>query len=471
MQTVLDEPRRARTARRWLVLALLAGAQLMLVLDVTVVNVALPDIGAALGLARGTVPWVLTTYTVTFGGLMLLGGRIADLVGARRVVLAGLALFTAASLLCGLAGGPVELLAGRALQGLAAAFLSPAALSLVTAAFPGPERGKALAVWSSLAGAGSALGVVLGGVLTSEISWRWIFTVNVPIGVALLAALPVLTTETRQSRTAHARVDVLGAALVTTGTGAAIYALVNAGPHGWTAASTLVASGLALAQWVAFARVERRAAHPLLAVGLLRRRAVSGGAFLMVTATGLLVGGYFLASFDLQRGYGYSAVHVGLVFLPVAVATILGAQGAGHLLQHVDARTVGAAGLALAAGGYAAALAWDGPAGVVTGLAIASLGIGATFVTAFTASLADAAPDESGLRSAIVATFHELGGALGVAVLATSAGAALGAGHVAPSEFGRAFTVAAVVAAVAVPVAALLVPAVRRPAAAGRPGH
>jgi EmrB/QacA subfamily drug resistance transporter len=470
-RSAVEEPVRAEQRRRWLVLALLAGAQLMLVLDVTVVNVALPDIGAALDLGRATVPWVLTTYTLAFGGLMLLGGRVADLVGARRVMLSGLAVFTAASLLCGLANGPVELLLGRGVQGLAAAFLSPAALSLVMVAFPGPDRPKALAIWSLLAGVGSALGVILGGVLTSAISWRWIFTINVPIGAALLLALPRLTAAGRAQPTERTRLDVLGAALVTAGTGAAIYGLVNAGNHGWAAPSTVLALVLAAALWTAFAMVERSVAQPLLAVTLFGRRPVLGGAFLMVVATGLLVGGFFLGSFELQRVEHYSAVHVGVVFLPIAVATALGAQAAGHAVAHLDTRAVAVTGLALATAGYAAAMEWTQPVGVVAGLSVAALGIGATFVTAFTSSLADATPDESGLRSAIVGTFHELGGALGVAVLSTAAGAALTATSVTADDFSHAFTVGAISAGVGVLLAALLVPAVKRHGGAGGHGH
>ena len=181
-------------------LALLASAQLMLVLDVTVVNVALPDIGVALHLERGELPWVMTIYTVFFGGLMLLGGRIADLFGARRMTLGGLALFTAASLLCGLSGDAATLLAGRSLQGLGAALMSPAALAAVMTLFTGASRGKALGVWSALAGAGSALGVILGGVLTSEAGWRWVFAINVPIGVALLVAIPLAVPARPRSR-------------------------------------------------------------------------------------------------------------------------------------------------------------------------------------------------------------------------------------------------------------------------------
>src|SRR5256884_198246 len=225
---------------RWVALALLASAQLMLVLDVTVVNVALPDIGVALHLQRGELPWVMTIYTVFFGGLMLLGGRIADLFGARRMTLGGLALFTAASLMCGLSGNAATLLAGRSLQGLGAALMSPAALAAVMTLFTGASRGKALGVWSALAGVGSALGVVLGGVLTSEAGWRWVFTINVPIGAALLIAIPLAVPARPPSEPAERGLDVPGAALGTAGTPAALYRLVNVGSHGRAAPSPAI---------------------------------------------------------------------------------------------------------------------------------------------------------------------------------------------------------------------------------------
>src|SRR5215470_10608 len=451
---------------RWTALALLASAQLMLVLDVTVVNVALPDIGAALHLHRGELPWVITSYTLAFGGLMLLGGRIADLFGARRMTLAGLAVFTASSLLCALSQDAATLLAGRALQGFGAALMSPAALATVMTLFPGPSRGKALGVWSALAGAGSALGVILGGLLTSEAGWRWVFAINVPIGVALLAAIP-LAAPGRPPAAAERGLDIPGAVLVTAGTGAAIYGLINVGSHGWSAASTVLPLVLAVAIWAVFAMVERRARRPLLTVGLLARPAVLAGSFLMLAATGLLVGGFFVGSFALQRAHHYSALHVGLAFLLVAVATIIGAQAGSQVLARVNARIVAVTGLALAAAGYAIAAHWTQPAATVTGLAIAALGIGATFVTAFTASLADAAPAEAGLRSALVNTFHELGGAAGVAVLSSAAGAGLVAAHLASQNFTRAFTVGAICAAVSVAIAAALVPAVLRKPAGG----
>jgi EmrB/QacA subfamily drug resistance transporter len=457
-------------ARRWVILTLLAVAQLMLVLDVTVVNVALPDIGSALRLGREAVPWVMTTYTLPFGGLMLLGGRIGDLLGARRVMLTGLVVFTVSSLLCALAGSAGVLLAGRAAQGVGAALLSPAALALLMSTFTGPERGKALGVWAALSGVGTALGVILGGVLTSSVGWRWIFAINVPIGATILVALPLLVPPARVVD-ARARLDVPGALLVTAGTGAMIYGLINAGSHGWGAPSTLVPLAAASAFWVLFAVAERSAPDPLLRVRLLRHRPVAAGAYLMLIATGLLVGGFFLGSFALQREHGYSAVHVGVSFLPIAVAIIAGARTAGLLLTHVSPRAVAASGLALAAAGDATAALWSGPAGLVLGLAVAALGIGATFVTAFTASLADVNPAQAGLRSAIVSTFHELGGALGVAVLSSLAGADLTATHLGPHGFTRAFGAAALAAAASVAVAAVLVPAVTRPAGRTTAAH
>jgi EmrB/QacA subfamily drug resistance transporter len=470
------EATRAPETRRRTALALLAVAQLMLVLDVTVVNVALPDIGTSLRLTRTELPWVMTAYTVCFGGLILVGGRIADRFGPRRLTLIGLVVFVGASLLSGLAGGPAGLLAGRALQGVGAALLSPAALGTVMTLFTGRDRGAALGVWSALAGFGTALGVILGGVLTTEASWRWIFTVNVPIGLALLIAVPLIVparrAPARQEGTSGSRgLDLPGGLLVTAGTGAAIYGLVNAGTSGWAAPATLAAFGLAVLAWTGFAQVERRTASPLLSVGLLTRRPVAAGGFLMLIGTGLLVGTFFLGSFSLQHADGYSALRVGLSFIPVAVAAVLGAHAASHVLVRVPARTVAVTGLALAAAGYGTAALWTGPAQLVTGMSVASLGIGSCFVTAYTASLGDARAAEAGLRSAIVNTFHELGGAAGVALLSTVAGAAMVAAHPAAGAFRGAFTAGAACALAAAVIAGFLVPSVLRGADDGRPGH
>jgi EmrB/QacA subfamily drug resistance transporter len=442
-----------------LVLALLATAQLMLVLDVTVVNVALPRIGDDLGLDRGAVPWVMTAYTLVFGGLMLLGGRLADVVGPRRMILVGLTVFTAASLACALSGSAAELLVGRAAQGLGAAVLSPAALALLTRTSEGRGRMRALAVWGALSGAGTALGLVLGGLLTSALGWRWIFAINVPIGVLLLAVVPFLVPAVARA-TSRASLDVPGAVLVTAGTGALVYGLVNAGTEGWGAAGTVLALGGGLVAWALFVLVERATERPLLRIGLLREPPVAAGAFLMVVATGLMVGGFFLGSFMLQRAYGMSALEVGLAFVPVAVTVVIGSQVAGHLLVRVPAKWVASVGLALAAVGEGLVVLIDHPAGVVTGLAVASFGAGAAFVTAFTAALATAGQDDAGLRSAIVNTFHELGGAFGIAALSSVAGAALTAVSPQAGDFAGAFTVAAIVVAASAAVAVVLVPSV-----------
>ena len=443
--------------RSGLVLLLLATAQLMLVLDVTVVNVALPDIGVDLGLAQASVPWVMTTYTVCFGGLMLLGGRLADLLGARRVLLGGLLTFTAASLVCGLADTSGTLLAGRALQGVGAAALSPAALALAIASTSGAARTRVLAVWGALSGAGAALGVVLGGLLTSGFGWQWIFFVNVPIGAVVLALVPALVGAPDRSEVRE-RLDLPGALLVTGGTAAAIYGLVNAGSDGWGDPVTLIAIGGAALLWAVFVGVEQASLQPLLRVGLLRERGVAAASVLMVVATGLMVGGFFLGSFTLQRVHGESAAEVGLSFLPVAVAVLGGAHLAGHLLTHVPARVVAASGLLLAALGNGLTALTSAPAVLVIGLSIAALGIGTTFVTAFGVGLAGADEASSGLRSALVSTTHELGGALGVAVLSGVAGAALVATGPSADDFTGAYVVAAVTAVVGALIALLVVP-------------
>lgn len=431
--------------RRWLVLSLLAAAQLMLVLDVTVVNVALPDISSALRLDRAVIPWVMTAYTLVFGGLMLLGGRIADIAGPRRVMLSGLAIFTASSLVCATADSAPTLLAGRAAQGLGAALFSPAALALVTATFTGHARAKALGVWGTLGAAGTAFGVTLGGLVTTTLGWEWIFALNLPIGALLLLLLPFLVSAP-EPRATSASLDVPGALLVTAGTTAVIYGLVNAGSHGWTAPSTLLPLGIGLLLWILFALIERAAAAPLLRPALLAERPVAAGAFLMLVATALMVGEFFLGSFVLQRAHGLSAVEVGLIFLPVGVAVGAGAHTAGRLLAKISTKAIAATGLALAAVGQATAAFAGSPGVMVTGLTVAALGTGAVFVTAFTATLATADPATAGLRSALVNTFHELGGAFGVAVLSTIAGAALAAAHPAADDFSAAFTVAALVA-------------------------
>ncbi|MEU9391133.1 DHA2 family efflux MFS transporter permease subunit [Streptomyces sp. NPDC048324] len=450
-------PREGTANKPGLLLAVLCLAQFMLVLDVTVVNVALPDMAADLALGRETLTWVVTAYTLCFGGLMLLGGRLADALGAHRTVLAGLAVFTAASLVSGLATGAPMLLTGRTLQGAGAALMSPAALSIVTTAFHGEARNKALGVWAAIGGTGSAVGVLLGGALTDGPGWKWVFYINVPVGALALAVLPALLPE-RPTR--PARLDVPGALLATAGTGSLIYGLVKAGDTGWASAAAVLPLLGSLLLYGAFVAVERVSRAPLMDLRLFTRRPVVAGVFLMLTASALLIASFFLGSVYLQHVRGLSPLRTGLVFLPVAVATGLGAHLGSRLVGRIGSRATAVAGLAVGAAGTVPLTALSSGAGVYTvllpGLAVASFGFGAVLVTATTTALAMVTHEEAGLASGVVNTFHEVGGSIGVAVMSTAA--ASGIDHGTAAGFADAFTVGVAVAAASAVVALVLVP-------------
>ncbi|SDU76675.1 MFS transporter [Jiangella alkaliphila] len=471
-------------ADRWRLLALLGVAQFMLVLDVTVVAVALPDIGAELSLSRSSLTWVVSAYTLMFGGLLLLGGRLADLFGARRVVLAGLTLFTAASLVSGLAWNAESLIGGRVVQGAAAALLSPAALSVVATTFRGTERNRALGVWAALGGAGSAAGVLVGGLLTAGPGWSWIFYVNVPVGIVLVALLMRLMPphDASPGRPVDGgmrppRLDVPGAVLVTAATGALIYGLVNAGDDGWTGASTVVPAAVALVLYTVFGALQRRLRAPLIDPWILTRRPVLTGVLLMLVLTALLISSFFLGSFFLQHVRGYSALTTGLLFLPVAVAVATGAHVGGRAVGRVGPRRIAAVALTVAAAGLAlAAVATTRHSGsaatalLVAGMSVATAGLGSGFVTATTTALAHVDHHDAGLASGIVNTFHEFGAALGVALASSIAAADLAPGAAGTDGFTGAFAAGAGAAVVAGMVAWALVPA-GRPAMAELPLH
>nr|WP_062330410.1 MFS transporter [Herbidospora sakaeratensis] len=447
-------------------LALLGVAQFMLILDVTVVAIALPHIGEDLGLARDTLTWVVSAYTLMFGGFMLLGGRLADLVGARRVVLAGLLLFTAASLVTGLAQHAPMLIGGRIAQGLGAALLSPAALSVVTRTFQGEELNKALGVWSALGGGGSAVGVLLGGVLTGGPGWQWVFYVNVPIGVVVLVAL-TRSLPAGLAAGPGARLDIPGALLVTAGTGAAIYALIDAGDRGWASAPSLGLLAGAIVLYAVFVVVQRTSRSPLMDLRILSRRPVVFGIFLIMVATALMISVFFLGSFYLQHHQDFGALATGLAFLPVAVATIIGAQVAGRLVGGVGARPIAVASMLVAAAGIAVPAFLQGPAPVILGVSAGAAGIGAAFVASSTTALAQVAQHEAGVASGLLSTFHEFGAALGVAVVSSIAAASI-AGST-DAGFSQAFMVAAGTAALSAVLALLIVPSSRLPGP--RPDH
>jgi len=422
--------------RRWRALALLCAAQFMLIVDVTVVNVALPSIARSLSLGRGGLTWVVAAYSLCFGGLLLLGGRLADGFGRRRAFLAGAALFTAASLLSGLSWNGGSLIGARAAQGIGAALMSPAAMSIITTTFHGAERNRALGVWGAIGGSGAAVGVLLGGALTAGPGWEWVFFINVPIGAAVLLLLPRLVPGGPGG--ALRGLDVPGAALVTAAVGLLVYGLNHAGSGGWGSLATVLPLAGCVAAALAFAAVEHAAPIALIRPGLLRRRTVSGGTAAMLAASMLLVFGFFLVSWYLQHALGLSALRTGLYFLPVAVAAALGAHAAAHALGHAGFRRVGAAGFLLAGLGalWLARLPLHGGPGldVLPGFVPLALGLGAGFVCATTAAMHGVEHREAGLVSGIVSTGHELGSALGVALASALAGSSLAGSGLAGSS-------------------------------------
>lgn len=440
---------------RWRILGFLGVAQLMLILDVTVVAIALPHMGSDLGLSREALTWTVSAYTLTFGGLMLLGGRIVDIVGGKRVVLAGLLVFTAASLATGLAESGGVLLGGRVAQGVGAALLSPAGLSLVVGLFDGEERNKALGVWSALGGGGAALGVLLGGLLTAGPGWPWVFYINVPVGLAIAVALAVMLPR-QQVPTPRPRLDVLGAVLVTASSASLIYALIAAGEDGWLTVLTGVLILAAALGYVAFVVRQRTARSPLMDVRLLARRPVATGAFLILMATALMIAVFFLGTFYFQHARGYGSLRTGLLFLPVALATMAGADLTGRVIGRWGGRLPAIAGLVVAAAGMTVPAVSLHPVTVTVGVAVAAAGTGALFVVASATALGQVAPHEAGIASGVVSTFHELGASLGAAAVSSIAAASLTGTTL--GGYTKGFAAAATAAGVAAVVAALLTP-------------
>jgi EmrB/QacA subfamily drug resistance transporter len=454
------EPQESADPRRWTALAVIAVAQFMLILDLTVVNVALPDLGADLDLSRTAFTWAISAYVLFFGGLLLLGGRLADAFGARPVMLTGLVIFTFASLASGLAQNETLLIGGRVGQGVGAALLSPAALSAITSMFHGEERNKALSVWASLGGIGFAAGVLIGGILTAGPGWRWVFFINVPVGIVLLAAIRAVVPARRPDRTAR-RLDVLGAVTVTAATGLFIYGMINAGDEGWADLGTLLPIAAAIVLYAVFVVAERTVPTPLMHPSLLSRRPIVAGAFLMLVASGVLIADLFLGSQYLQHFRGLSALETGLFFLPAALGLMIGAIAAGRLVGTIGTRPVAVVGLALVAigNGLLIGVPADGNVYVkaLPGTFLFALGGGPLFVCATTSALGRVGQHEAGLVSGVVNTFNQLGAAICVAVASTVAAAGLTR---IPSldGFTDAFTVFTAVAAVAAVLSLRLVP-------------
>ncbi|UFU04885.1 MFS transporter [Ruania halotolerans] len=444
LDPAVPEAATAADPRRWRTLALLGVAQLMLIVDVTVVAIALPEMQSDLALDRSGVAWVASSYALVFGGLMLLGGKAADILGPRRVVLTGLGVFVAASLLAGLSGNGEILLLARVLQGVGAAAMSPAALSVIARTFTGAELTRALGVWSALGGAGAALGVLLGGLLTAGPGWPWVFFINVPVGIALLIGL---LRSVQRLPGSGGRVDVVGAALVTAATGALVYGLVVAGDYGWLSAHTLIAAGAALIGYALFGWRIHAATLPLIDPSMLRRGPVLRALALIFVATALMISAFFLGSFALQHLHGWSALETGLAFLPVAIGTVLGSTLAGRIIPRRGVRAVAATGLVITAAGFAAAATIFSMTVLVVATSVAGFGIGAVFVAAAGSMFSATHPPEAGVASGALSTFHEFGAAAGVSAVSSVAAAAL----LVPSfaAFAPGYWFAAVVALIA----------------------
>jgi EmrB/QacA subfamily drug resistance transporter len=454
------EPQESADPRRWRALAVLSVAQFMLILDLTVVNVALPDLGADLDLSRTAFTWAVSAYGLVFGGLLLLGGRLADAFGARPMILTGVAIFTLASLVSGLAQNEALLLGGRVGQGAGAALLSPGALAAITTGFHGEERNKALSVWASLGGVGFAAGVLIGGILTAGPGWRWVFFINIPVGIVLLATIPAVVAPRHPDRAAR-RLDVLGAVTVTAATGSLIYGMLHAGDAGWADPGTLLPIAAAVVLYGVFVVVERTVRTPLMRLSLLSRRPIVTGAFLMLIAAGVLIADLFLGSQYLQHLRGLSALETGLFFLPSALALMIGATAAGRLVGTIGTRRVAVVGLVLVAIGNALLIGVSADGNVyvqaLPGVVVFALGGGPLFVAATTSALGRVGRHEAGLVSGVVQTCNQLGGATCVAVASTVAAAGLTS---TPSidGFTDAFRVFTVVAAVAAALSLRLVP-------------
>lgn len=457
------DPEATRRRQPWSTLVVLCAAQFMVVLDITVVNVALPSIGADLRFASADLQWVITAYVLLAGGLLLLGGRAADLLGRRRVFLAGLALFTIASLVSALAWSPVTLIAARATQGLGAALLTPAALSIIVTTYTGTQHTTALTVWGAIASAGAAAGMLLGGVLTTWLSWEWIFLINIPVGVVAAALAVRLVSPARPTGAGARQLDLPGAALVVGGLVVLVYALQQTAEYGWGSTRTLVLLVLSAALLAGFIGAERTVKRPLLSARTWRSRSLVAGAAILLGATGILVGTFFLNSLYLQHVIGASALQTGLAFLPIAVSIAIGAHLASHLLGHAASRVVAVAGASLMAAATALLAAVPDNASylgnLLPGFVILGFGVGLVFPAVSVTAMSELDRDGAGIASGLMMTAHEIGAALGVAILAAIAATAPAADFAV--GYRDAFLVAAVLAAALALAALLTLPAVR----------
>ena len=420
-----DGPRRP-----WTVLVLALTAQILVVLDISVVNTALPTIGRALDLSSSDLQWMVTAYLLMSGGGLLLGGRIADLLPRHRVFMTGMLVFTTASLVSGFASSATEIVLARGAQGVGAALMTPAALSLIMTTYSGAQRAKALALWGAVGGLGIAAGVVVGGALTTWAGWQSVFWLNVPIGIVSLAIASNVLPRQTTTPALLATFDLAGAATAVGGLATLMFALAGAPSHGWTSARTITALAISAVLLGGFGFVERRVSQPLVHPHTWKLRSLVSGTVVMLGVTGLLVAAVFLGSIFVQTVLGYSALQSGLAFLPLAVVLIVGTHVAARLSAHATARTIAVIGLLVATAGtvlLSRVSAGDSyAADVLPGLVVVGFGAGMVFVAVSASAMTGIPAQHSGLASGFLMTGHEIGAALGVAVLsavATTAGA------------------------------------------------
>jgi EmrB/QacA subfamily drug resistance transporter len=408
---------------KWLILGLLAAAQFMVVLDNSIVNVALPVLKTALGFSDGTLQWVIIAYTLTFGGFLLLGGRAADLFGRRRVLITGMLAFTAISLLIGLSRSQELVIALRSLQGAAAALMSPAALSILLNTFaPGKERNAAIGIWSSVAAGGAAVGVLLGGVLTQYFGWEWNFFINVPIGLAVAYGI-FKNVPAHLSEASHRNLDIPGALLVTSGLIALVYGLTEAPTWGWTSGQTLGILGLSAALLAGFLVNEAKAKAPLMPLSIFKIRNLSGANLVMMPTMAAMYSMFFFCSLFIENILHYTPLQTGLSFLPIPIVLGTVANLTPRFLGKIGFKPIMVTGTALTAIG----MLWLSTitehtaylTGVLPALLLIAVGVGMSFVSVNVAATSGVPANEAGLASGIIVTSQQLGGALGLAILSS----------------------------------------------------
>jgi EmrB/QacA subfamily drug resistance transporter len=410
---------------RWLVLVLVCIAQFMVILDATIVNVALPSIQHGLHFSPASLQWVVNAYALVFGGFLLLGGRASDLLGRQRLFIAGVVVFTVASLINGIATSSGVLIGGRALQGLGAALVSPAALSIVTTTFAeGRERTKALGIWSAIAAGGGAVGLIVGGLLTETLSWRWVFFVNLPIGIAA-ALLSLRFIPNSRSEEKPETADVAGAVTVTGGLLVLVYAIVKAQSYGWASGRTLGLFAVAVALLASFVVIELRSRSPLIRLGIFRMRSLTSSNLSMLLVASGMFSMFYFASLYVQEILGYGPLKAGFAFLPFTFGIVIGAGAAQALIQRLGIRVVTASGLTIATIGLAlfTQVTTHGSywTEVFAGVAVMSIGMGLTFVPLTLLATTNVEHEDAGLASGIFNTSQQIGGALGLAILSTLA--------------------------------------------------